>query len=79
LKDGGEVHRVECHFKDIATDSAADYNQQMLAGEDAFEGTLEDAIEDARYVMNWTKIFSGMGVALGRAAMASERLSRTPL
>lgn len=79
LRDDEEVHRVECQFEDIARDSAEDYTRQMLDGEDEFEGTLEDATRDARYVMNWTKIFSGMGVALGRAAVASERLSRSPL
>jgi hypothetical protein len=79
LRDGNEVHRVECQFQDIARDAAADYRQQMLDDEDGYEGTVEDAIGDAKYVMNWTKIFTGMGVALGRAAVASERLSRSPL
>lgn len=79
LCDGEEVHRVECHFQDIARDSAEDYTQQMLDGEEAYKGTVEEAIEDARYVMDWTKIFTGMGAALGRAAVASERMSRSPL
>jgi hypothetical protein len=79
LEDGLEVHRVECQFDDIARDAAVHYTQQMLEGEDDYEGNVEEAIEEARRIMNWTKIFSGMGAAIGRTAAASERLSRTPL
>lgn len=80
LRDGEEVVcRVDCVLEDIARDAAEDYTRQMIEGEEDFEGTVEDAIEDARRVMHWTRIFSQMGAALGRKAAASERLSRSPM
>lgn len=77
MDDGEEIHRVDCKVADCAEGAAEDYNQQMLDGEDDYDGSVEDAIEDARRIMNWTKIFCGMGVALGRVAVASERMSRS--
>ncbi len=79
LDNGRETHRVDCSFDDIARDTAKDMQEQMLEKEDDYDGTVEEAIDSAKYVMNWTKIFSGMGKALGQAAVASERMSRSPL
>ena len=80
LRDGDRiVHRVNCQITESAECAAEHYTRQMIEAEDDYEGTVEAAIEEARRIMNWTKIFCGMGVALGRAAAASERLSRSPL
>jgi len=76
-KDGKTVHSVDLIRENIASEAREHFRQKLLENEGSFRGTVEDAAEEAKHVMDITRFHFGINITIEQAAEASENLSRS--